>query len=303
MTRLTLVVLLLAPAVAVAQPNPQPDPKSRQADALFEEAKALEDAGQLKEACERFDEALGLNPAAIGAMIAVAKCDARFDRVASAVALYISARDHAREAHADEFVALAEDNINTLAPVVPHLQLVLAELTPDLAISIDGKRIAIADVADIQLDPGPHDIVVVAPRHHPHHEHVVLAKKDRKAVKIAALERVGQLGMPIAITAAGGVVLVAGIVTGAIASSNYHSAVRTQCMDDANMCSPSGLIATNHARTLGDIGTGIGIAGVAAIAVGGFLGWRAWPRGDDRGVAVVPVVGDGGVGVAATGRF
>src|SRR5580693_536304 len=105
MIRGALLIILLAPAVAVAQP----DPKIAQADALFAEGKALEEAGKLKEACERFDESLALNPAAVGAIVAVATCQARFDRVASAVALFISARDHAREAHSDEYVALAQD--------------------------------------------------------------------------------------------------------------------------------------------------------------------------------------------------
>jgi hypothetical protein len=304
-THLAVLAVLLGSALAVAQPAPAPsDAKVAQADALFEEGRALEDQGKLKEACERYDESYAINPAALGVMIHVAQCQSRFDKVATALAMYVSARDHAREAHADEIVAVAEDNIAKLTPIVPHLQVVVADHRDDLVVSIDGKRVAVADLADLQLDPGPHDIVVVAPDRHPHRERVVLAKRDRRALKIAELEHVHRLAIPIAITSAGGALLIAGIVTGAIASGNYHTALKNDCTnEDANKCTAKGVTATNQARQLGDIGTAIAITGVAALAVGGVLGWRAWPRDEDRAVAVVPVVGDGSVGIVATGRF
>jgi hypothetical protein len=308
-----------APARAYADVTPPAtSDKIKRADRLFDEGKALLDSNPLQ-ACAKFDESLRLNPAAIGTVLNVARCDERFGRVASAVARFTEARDRAVEQGLREHVRVAEEFIAKLTPDIPHVTITLTEQIADTKVLIDDRVTALDALASIPVDPGERVIVVSAPARLPYRTTIVLDKADREAVVIPALavsvvvtssqRRIGQIT-----TAAGGLVLGAGIGVGLYARNLYNTqfghttAGDGRCDATSNLCEARGQTRIQRARTLGNVGTAISLVGVAAVGVGVYLWWRS-PSGSagtgdpDKDLAIVPALGTDSFGIAATGRF
>src|SRR5690349_16906011 len=116
----------LTAALLAAAGRAQADPRIDRADQLFTEGKALLPSN-LIQACSKFEESLQYNPAAIGTLLNVALCDEKLGKLASALARFTEARDHAKEQNLAEHVRAAEDHIATLTPSVPHLAIQLTE--------------------------------------------------------------------------------------------------------------------------------------------------------------------------------
>src|SRR5262247_3294211 len=132
-----LTTALLAASASRAQADPRID----KADQLFAEGKALM-ASNLIQACDKFEESLHYNPAAIGTLLNVALCDEKLGKVASAVSKFTEARDHAKEQNLPEHVRAAEDHIAALTPSVPHLAIQLSEPLPDTSVLVDDRVVA-----------------------------------------------------------------------------------------------------------------------------------------------------------------
>lgn len=285
------------------------DPRIDKADQLFAEGKALL-ASNLIQACDKFEESLQYNPAAIGTLLNVALCDEKLGKVASALAKFTEARDHAKEQNLAEHVRAAEDHIATLTPSVPHLALQLTEPLPDTTILVDSRVIARDAIADIAIDPGERVITVSAPDRLPHRETIVIAKGEHRTVVIPALSRsvtvtssrrrIGQIA-----TITGGAAFGA-----SIGLALYGSHLRQQQLDDhhcapngggGTSCDPTGQSATTRARTYGNVATVVGVVGLATAAAGAVL-WITAPRSTPT-VALVPDLAPGSVGLTALGRF
>jgi tetratricopeptide (TPR) repeat protein len=306
----TLAAIGLATAAARVAADPNNDFKL--ADAYFAEGRALLDAGQVNEACEKFDLSLAKNPNAIGTLVNVAQCQARLGKMASAVATFATARDHAREAGAgaEPYIAVADENLARLTPLVPHLKIELADRERGLVVTIDDKPVALVagqDSVELAIDPGPHDVVVTEPEHLAYREYVPMMQKDHKTLHVPALERVARYPLAPILSAGGGALVVGGVVIGLVAESQYNRALSGDCMNHVNTCTREGVKATDSARTVGNVGTAVGIAGVVATGIGGYLWWTKWrhSRHEHPAVTVAPIVGgdEGVVGVVAAGRF
>src|SRR5215468_5554712 len=175
------------PQAAPADPQAEkPDPKVEKADQLFAEARALR-SSNLGEACKKFDESLRYNPAAIGTLLNVALCDEELGRVASAVARFIEARDHAREQGLPKHLRAAENHLAVLVPQVPHLAIRLTQQLPETKVLIDDHVYALAALGDIPIDPGEHVVVVSAPDRLPHRATLVIGPAEHKAIVIPPL--------------------------------------------------------------------------------------------------------------------
>ena len=301
------VALVLIAGIASADPTSD-EAEHKRADALFDEAQALVDAGKLEQGCAKFEESLSHDKNAIGTILNIAKCQARLGRIASAYATYADVRDRAKLQNQPEYGARAEENLAQLAPFVPHLAIALGERRPDgVEVLIDDKPIKIEAIADIPLDPGSHVVIVRAKRYRSHEERITIAKKERHVLTVAALE----LDQPaqafptgMVVTASGGGLVLVGVVMGLVARSHYNDAIANQCHGDRTMCVDGG-DAANSARTLGTVGTVIGVTGLVAAGVGGYLWWSSRHGHDHEHerLGVAPVVGGDRVGVLAFGRF
>jgi hypothetical protein len=197
------------------------------ADRLFAEGKALL-ASDLEQACERFDESLRYNSAAIGTLLNVALCDEKLGRVASALAKFTEARSRAAEQGLPQHVRAAEEHIAALTPSVPHLVIKLTEAIAGIQILID-DRVVSPGTLDIAVDPGERVIVVTAPNRLPFRSKLAVNRFEHREVVVPPLEaslvvrssqrRIGQIS-----TAAGGVAIVTGIGIGLYAR-NLHLSV------------------------------------------------------------------------------
>ena len=284
-----------------------PDPNIARADALFAEAQSLLEAGKLEAACAKYDASLALNREAIGTLLNVARCDARLGKLAHAVALYGEARDRGHEQNLPLYVSTAEEQIAKLTPLVPHLAIAFVEPPDGMKIVVDDKAVTASEATDVALDPGAHQITVTAPGRVPYETWVKLAKSERKALSVPALaypttvhstrsslRTIGKI-----VTGGGAALVGTSIVLGIVAKLHYDSA---DC-DAMGRCSPEGFAATESARSLGNVGTGIGIAGLVIAATGVVLWVRAPRDHTERGVTLAPVLGPGEAGVVALGHF
>lgn len=272
-------------------------------------------ASNLLRACEKFDESLRYNSAAIGTLLNVALCDEKLGRVASAVAKFSEARDRAREQELPEHVRAAEDHIAALVPSVPHLTVKLTESLPSIQIVIDDHVVAPDDLDDIQVDPGERTLVVTAPSRLPFRSKLMIHRSEHRKVVVPPLEtslvvqssrrRIGQIS-----TAAGSIAIAAGIGIGLYARSVYraqfgHKVPGDGLCNSMNFCEPAGQAGTERARALGNVGTIVGVVGVAVAGVGAYLWFRSPGASDsrDKRLTVAIDAGPAELTVAATGRF
>lgn len=299
-----------------AHADPSPDPRIEKADQLFAEGKALL-GSNLLQACAKFDESLRENPAAIGTLLNVALCDEKLGRVASAVAKFSEARDRAKEQGLPQHIRAAEEHLAALAPQVPHVTIKLTEQLPETKILIDDRIIALASLTDVAVDPGERVIVVSAPARLPYRAKLVVGAAEHREVVIPALarsvaitssrRRIGQI-----VTVVGGGAIGTGIGLGIYARHLYldqfgHMQPGDGLCDSNGRCESQGQAGTQRARTLGNVGTVIGVAGGVAVGLGAYLWFRS-PNSTPsepsaKKLVVVPQVSGGGLGVVAAGRF
>src|SRR5579863_8091245 len=90
-----LTSLALGASIAAADNTPGTT-DYKLADSLFDEGRTLLEDGKITEACAKFAESFDKNRNAVGTIINLAQCKARLGKIASAVAMFIDAREHAR---------------------------------------------------------------------------------------------------------------------------------------------------------------------------------------------------------------
>ena len=157
-----LVVLLGAPAAGRAQSK---DDVAR-ADALFNAAKALTEAGQYTDACAKFAESKRLAPG-LGVTLYLADCYERIGRTASAWTEFRSAEGLARERN-DKRADVARGRAQALEPKLERLTIVVAPTVPQAGLQVlrDGVPVASEELGlPVPVDPGDHAVVVSAPGH------------------------------------------------------------------------------------------------------------------------------------------
>ena len=294
--------LVIALALMMAAPNVARADDVAKADRLFREGLALKDTN-VTQACVKFEESLQYNTQAIGTLLNVALCDERLGRIASAVGKYREARDRAREQNLPEHLAAAEERIAKLEPDLPHITITFTEPpTDDTRILIDDKVIPLERAIRQPEDPGKRVIVVTAPGRVTFKTTIELRLRQvaevvipRLAPSVANTRRtLGKI-----ITASGGAALATGITLGLVARSRYNSVDCAETICDSN----DDHLVTESARTLGTVGTVVGIIGLATIGVGTYLWIRSPKATDSPRVSIVPGLGPDGGGILAIGRF
>jgi len=309
-----LAIAAIAVAGAAGRAHGEPaDPQIARADELFTEGKALL-ASNLIQACDKFTESLRYNPAAIGTLLNVALCDEKLGRIASAVARFTEARDHAKEQGLPEHLRAAEDHIATLLPGVPHLAIQLSQPLPDTTVLVDDQVVAPGSLADIAIDPGERVVVVNAPDRLPYRTKLVIARAERRTLVVPALAR------SVTVTSSWRRIGQISTVTGAVGFgvsvglAIYGKRLRDRQIDERHCtlngghtysCDPVGQPSIDRARAYGNTATVVGGIGLALAAVGAGL-WIFAPSSSDGEagkLVIVPELTGDGVGVAALGRF
>jgi hypothetical protein len=304
MTRLVACVLVLVTSVAHADDGSQ-------ADAKFEEAQKLREQGKVKEACEAFAASLALNPNAIGTILNVARCAEESGRTGSAVRWFTGARARAREQGLDPQRQAAEEHLAKLVDHVPHLSIAFVEPPPpDAKIVVDDQLVDMNAAADVIVDPTTIKVVVSAPGRVSFETTVAFDPKgdhEREAISVP------KLGYPVTVkntrrtvgkvmTIGGGVIVVGSVLIGYLAKRQYDGAVVHCSTAEKPVCNEPDYGTAKEAIRNGNIGTGVGIAGIGIVVAGAAL-WFLSPSHEEHGVAIVPVLGPTEAGIAAIHRF
>ena len=318
--RARLVGLVLGGMVAVTGPHARAQDatdtdRKATATALFHAGRELVAEDRAAEACPKFEESYRLFEAN-GTLINLADCYEQIGKTASAWLTFREVAQKSRRDGQDARADVADDRAHELERRLTKL---LVRVGPNagvagLVVERDGVELGRAALdVPVPVDPGPHRIAARAPGHAPW-ETTVRAEGEGATVELSlpALMPSGapvplpadeapteprpwQAPMGIALFALGGAGVVAGVALGGAAKAKADGA---ECSDD-DRCTPAGLETRNEAVTLGNVGTGIGIAG----AVLGGLGITLWltAPGDDPEPAVSLGIGAGGV--SARGSF
>ena len=288
---------------------------SAASEALFNKGVADMEAGKYASACPALAESHRLDPRA-GTMFALAECEAKWGKLASAVAHYsdyvglvslMTPADKTR--HADR-AKTAEKQMSALRPQVPQLTLVLpANAPPGTVVKRDGLELSGVSLGTaLPVDPGDHVIVTQVPSAPEHEQKVTLAAgeskrlelqlelpKDEAATPPAASESPPVANEPLRDAPApsgshtwayvAGGIGVAGLVVGTV--TGLMSMGKKKTVDDncvGTVCNDEGLSASDDGKTLGNISTvgfGVGIVGVAT----GVVLWLAAPRATPKEAA------------------
>ncbi|HLV22469.1 MAG TPA: hypothetical protein VKZ49_16360 [Polyangiaceae bacterium] len=136
------------------------------AEALFDQAMQLMQAGRHAEACPKLVESQKLDPA-VGTLLYLADCYERTDRTASAWATFREAGYAARSA-GDERASVAFENADRLKPKLSYLVVQVAETDPSLKVTRNGQEVGRALWGTpLPVDPGEHRVSATAPGKQP----------------------------------------------------------------------------------------------------------------------------------------
>jgi hypothetical protein len=152
-----LAVSMLSSTLAFAQPDPQT------AGTLFDEGRALLEAGNGKDACEKFEASFKLDPAA-GTMLNLGLCNEAQRKLATAVKWFRRAQTAAAENQLAETEAAAKDKTAVLAPKVPTLKLDVSVPTGSQpTVLLDGVKLDNIEWGRVEVDAGHHTLELSAP--------------------------------------------------------------------------------------------------------------------------------------------
>jgi len=272
---------------------------------LFREGRRLLAEGRGDEACEKFRASLALRRSP-GTLLNIGNCLESSGDLTGAVAVFEETLARARaekdSSKSEVWSTAARAELDALAPRVPRL-VVVAPADPGVRVALDGRAFSAFGVEQA-INPGRHQLVATAPDK-PRIEHrfelvehqllvlalsalapVEAAASDAEAAPLASAasgrDEVGpehdpeggsQL-LPWSILGVGGAVLIAGGVTGAIASGKVSDLER-ECPE--RQC-PGDLSAPDSARrtaVIADVLMGVGLVGVGVGAT-----WLLWPEDD-----------------------
>lgn len=295
------LMIPLAPRTAHAQPSTR-NPAAAQA--LYDEARQLVQAGKFAEACPKFKESYELDPGG-GTLLNLADCYEKQGKTALAwttfkEALVAAQRDGHRDRaeFANKHLGALENRLARLTVQVPA-----SARIPGLSLSLDGSPLGDAawGVA-IPVDPGPHVVRAEAPgkRAFETSLDVSPANGTRVSVDVPSLADAPAASTPGASASAsntpslapvgsgGGEVnqgsnsratvgwIVGGVGVASIGVASYFglrafskwSLRNTDCADGCTQEAKNAGSDASTAATLADVGFGVG---VAAVAVGTYL--------------------------------
>lgn len=145
--------------------------KQRRADQLFEQGrKELTEAGddktKIASACEKFGEAIKLDPEAPGTMLNLGLCNEKLEKFKTALYWFRKAQARAAETGLPDYEQAAKEHTVDLAKKVATIRIAFPTPPPDnTRVKIDGDEIAPGDYLRVEVDPGHHTLVAGAPGH------------------------------------------------------------------------------------------------------------------------------------------
>lgn len=286
MSRLLPSLLLCAVACGACGSPPPPQPPASPpvakgqnnigaAEVAFDEAVALVEKGQYKEACAKFEESDRLDHA-MNTVYNLADCYEKLGRITSAWEAYQKVANEARQAGKDALKKDAQDRADALKPKISKLTIAVppsVAATSGLVVKRDG---VIVDSElwnqSIPVDAGEHTIVVSAPARSPWQTSISLSEAQAEKVTVPELEAAALPGQKIGAIVAGGVGVagfIVGGVFGSLTISKWAEAVEACASAGDRQVSCPTQAQANNAQALGDEATTLATVSNIAFVVGG----------------------------------
>ena len=324
------VCIALPPSLAHAQQPAAPAPAEpssvERADALFNEGRELFDQGRFREACEKFDQSLALDPSP-GTLLNLGNCYEPQGDLVRALATFERAFADAQKSNNPERRELwsnaARERISSLTGRLPQIS--VRGAGPGTSVSLDDKPID-ATSGFMRINPGRHVIAAMAPGKRAFRQEFDIAQGQRFAINIPPLEAEAGSAQPAAASApteapppepasagqskygiwpyviggAGVAMLGTSLITGLSAKSKADD-LEQACGDD-HVCEPKYESTKNSAESLALATDILWITGAIAAGVGVTL-FILDDGATESGTAVQTGCFDAGCGILASGRF
>jgi hypothetical protein len=328
-------LLVVALAAGPARAQAQEGNSSALAEQLFNQGRDLVKANQWAEACPKFEASLRYDPV-LGTRLNLATCYEHIGKLASAWGLYRESVELAKKAGDTKRAEYAQKQAAALEPRLPKLA-ISAPANPPAGFvvkrdetTVDAGALGVA----LYVDPGTHQVTASAPGFETFTVTVTVTEGKTETIAVPNLAarpaapvapRVENPVQPVAPTRApagsssrsrkllaygiGGAGVVAvgvGLVFGSQASSKNSDAKNLcgsdlACTDkDAYNQAKQDVSDAKSKAAVSTVMFGVGLAAIA----GGVVVLVTAPREPERATAhLVPVVHDGGAGLALTGVF
>jgi hypothetical protein len=310
-----LASLLVFEGLVLAQPTPDQAARAKQ---LFEEGRTDAAAGKSEEACTKFSASFALDPA-VGTELNLGDCQEKLGHLSVAWHLF---DDAAKKDNDADRIKYARGRATTLAPKLAALIIKLPDPSiVGLTVKVEGNPVPPAAEITTMVDPGDQVVEVSVPGGPTETRPVHASAGQTVTVDFGApptvhhdeppppvpagpegpepVRRHSRVVMGEAIMGVGGAALVTGVVLGLVARSHYDSAFPTHCTNMSKpMCDPTGFTTTSDAITLANVGTVVGVVGIAGV-VAGALVWYTAPKD----IVVTPTASGQGAGISVSGTF
>ncbi len=310
--------------------------KQKRADELFEEGRNLVAQGDANAgaACEKFSEAIKLDPEAPGTMLNLGLCNEKLQKYKTALYWFRRAQARAAETNLPDYENAAKEHTVALKnDKVATIKIAFTTPAPEgTKVRIDNDEVAPADYLAAEVDPGEHTLVAGAPGKKIVTEKFTIDGRGGQTISIALVEgdnstvvdRGAGRRKAAIITASGGIALI--IVSGtlsALAKRQYDKCADNGEVDRLNNTTgeagPDDLVdnkacpkqdlkgaadyANKYQRRAAYWGTGLFIAGSVAVGVAAYLYFTAPEKERIDRTVFTPVVSPTEVGFALTRGF
>lgn len=307
----------------------EPEGAESAADSLFQEGRALLEAGRFAEAVPKFVESQKLDPG-VGTLLNIAYCEEQLSRTASAWTAYLEAAAAAHERGELERERIARARAAALEPLVPKVTVAVAAQSGDVEILVDGVPLPRASWgAPVPVDAGLHHVeaqvearqswsarVEVDATHQPVVMVPVLdasttvsgprpAAADAHAPPDVRSERRWRLPTVVALGATGVAGLALGSAFAVSAKARYDDSRNPALCNSQNRCTPAGQDERRTAFAYADVASGAIAAGAVLLGGAGVL-WLTTPKAADpagRAVIVAPMIATCAWGLTLAGRW
>jgi hypothetical protein len=305
------LVLALVFSLVAAGARAEPSPADRAlAEQLFRDGRALVEQGRIAAGCRKLAESQRLDPAG-GTLMNLARCHKQEGKTASAWAEYSEARDQAAREGRSARVEEATLQLRELEPRLSRLTVALSlEVTrlPGLVVLRNGRRLSLAALDAMIVDPGSYRIDVRALGKRPHAVKVVVGPNgDSRTVVVRALSdapppshtedaAMHPQRMAGAVIGAFGLAgLACGVVAGIVALAKQSEADDT-CPETT--CSDAGAVSLNYQARRSALVADVALPSGAALTIlGAVLFFTAPTEESEARVGIAPAQLPGGAGL------
>lgn len=295
------------------------------AEALFNEARRLEKAGDPVGACAKFEESYRLD-AAPGTLLNVAECSRRGGKSATAWGQFLEAERLFRRRNDDRRAEFAKSKAAELEPRLARVRILAPDAPASLVLRRDGVELGAASLgAELPVDPGEHVLSAEAPGFEPLELRFEAVEAESREVLVPKLVPRPEEEPPEASSAAlrlGGAGggddtwrtvgwITAGVGAASLVAGGVFiglTAERTSAADErcpGKVCDAEGIAIVGEAETYANVAnvTVIGGAVLAAAGLGLLLFVPSDEPSDGVSLRFTPIVAHDRAGLVVGGSF